>query len=1002
MLLQSSSDSSIPEFERFLAELETLSMQALVHKKKFEFSISQVRKFIVEYSNTTSPQNQYLQNHHDTKRQIFDSLYNIRELLIQYDKSQWTVSTVDNPSNTVGTALCGIASKLRELTAPFCKTGSQYFDPDSPYWLQYHILDLKYIASSFKNYLNAGNPADETYNRVLKRMTSIDNFLNLYEKEVPSTGIRVFSPIPMNYQSWRISHDDLEIVKEVGSGVSSTVYYGFDKRDGNEVAIKKFKYSFLSGVHLQAFQRELTILATTRHPCLLGFIGATENPPYSIVTEWMGGGTLYHELHVAKRLNPTMLSIAVYDIARGMQFLHSRHIVHRDLKSLNVLFDMKGFAHICDFGFSRKEDDGKMSVSIGTPHWMAPEMLSNHGVYNSKVDVYSFAIVMWEVLTGNYPYAGLDQQQIVAQVLVNDARPEIPDGAPQPYVDLMRRCWDRSPDVRPTFDQIIKILQTGTILLPNADKKQFLEYTSQFIGQVSDQVVHIESQLEETSVGEEKFIKFIETLEREGIPIKLVDKCWTKFQSFASARPENKARCAVIFLKTSMKAQASQILRNLPEYSIPYEIITNAVELIPTGSEDIDIDIVIAACKNGCADAASVYANSPNHIKLALEMVAQTGVRVNLKAAVADRCVQCLGSSDPSTVCVALRCLVGIGEIKRITPTAIKTYMNSSDEAIRNCVFVAATALLRDGISTPKLMIGDKNITSIATVINNDTISSKSIPTTKALVDYVNANILKSNIENAIDGTNKVTASNAVTSNDNKVTSNDNNITVTSNVTNQPASALPSCDVSTIEINGLKSLLVDNDSSSFSVKHNGTIVTLKPSVQDGLMINDLYKLSNDSGILCVMNDKSLESLEDPTDIVGRYVEYTGKVIEIDDDMLALEVQIPSGVSSVICGIIGKDLRLQNTFTHGNKIYKLPENDKDSNETKLHFVTLFNSGVHYIKTIPGEYVRGSLLVPSKGGLAKQSDMKITNFCIEYMIPRAKVITKIDDKVVAMLV
>ena len=713
MLPQSTSDSSIPEYERYLEELEKMSMQALVHKKKFEYALSQVRKFIIEYASTTSPQNQYLLNHKDTKRQIFDSLNDIRDLLLQYDKSRWTVSTVDNPSNTVGTALCGIAAKLRELTEPFCKTGSQYFDPDSPYWLQYHILDLKAIACSFKNYLNHGNPADETYNRILKRMNSIDNFLNLYEKEVPSTGVRVFSPIPMNYQSWRISHDDLEIVKEVGSGVSSTVYYGFDKRDGNEVAIKKFKYSVLSGASLHAFQRELTILATTRHPCLLGFIGATETPPYSIVTEWMGGGTLYHELHVRKRLNPTMLSIAIYDIARGMQFLHSRHIVHRDLKSLNVLFDTKGFAHICDFGFSRKEDDGKMTNSIGTPHWMAPELLAAGSIYNSKIDVYAFAIVMWEVLTKNYPFAGLEQQQIVAQVLVYDARPEIPEGSPQPLVDLIRRCWDRSPDVRPTFDQIIKILQTGTVLLPGADKKQFLEYASQFVGQVSDQIVHIESQLEETSVGEEKFIQFIETLEREGIPIKLVDKCWAKFQSFPSARAENKARCAVIFLKTSMKRQASQILRNLPEYSIPYDIITNAVEQIPTGSEDIDIDIVIAACKNGCADAASVYANTPNHIKLALEMVAQTGVRVNLKAAVADRCVQCLGSSDPSTVCIALRCLVGIGEIKRITPTAIKTYMNSGDEAIRNCVFVAATALVRDGISIPKEFI-DLIVTQMA------------------------------------------------------------------------------------------------------------------------------------------------------------------------------------------------------------------------------------------------------------------------------------------------
>lgn len=127
----------------------------------------------------------------------------------------------------------------------------------------------------------------------------------------------------------------------------------------------------------------------------------------------------------------------------------------------------------------------------------------------------------------------------------------------------------------------------------------------------------------------------------------------------------------------------------------------SAVELLPTGSEETDTDIVVAACRNGCADAASVYAIEPSHVKLALEMVAQHGVSVNLRAAVADRCVQCLGSADFATVCAAVRCLVGIGEIRRITPTAIRTHMGSPEPAVRACVFVAAAALAREGIAVP-------------------------------------------------------------------------------------------------------------------------------------------------------------------------------------------------------------------------------------------------------------------------------------------------------------
>ncbi|EAY13046.1 TKL family protein kinase [Trichomonas vaginalis G3] len=695
----------IPQFEQLLEELEKLLMQTVVHKKKFEFAFSQFRKFIEEYSQDPSS-NTYLNEHEDIKLQINNAIMNFRDVLLQYDKHRWTLSTVDNPSNTAGTALCSIVSKLQQIVSTFTEAGSKCFDPESPQWLQYHILDLKYIQSSFKNYLELNNDNSENCLRIEKRLESIDNFINQYEKESAAIQFRVFSPIPLNYQSWRLNHKDLNKVKEIGHGVSSVVYYGYDNRTKNEVAIKELKYPILSGPSLNQFQRELTVLATARHPRVLGFVGATETAPYCIVTEWMGGGTLYNILHSPKPTNPTMLSICMYDIARGMQFLHSRHIVHRDLKSLNVLFDNKGLAHIGDFGFSRREDD-KMTQSIGTPHWMAPELLATGSFYTNKVDVYAYGIVLWEILTKQYPYNLMDPQQIVAQVLANDLRPEIPENSPPRLASLIKKCWDRNPDARPSFDRIVSELQQGNTLLEGADRKVFLEYTAQFVTQISDQSYHIESQLEEqtTTNDENKFIDFVITLEKEGIPPNLVDRCWQKFLSSNSMRDEVRARCAVLFLKTSMKNQVSLFLRKLPRKSIPIESITWAVELIPTGSEDIDTNIVVTACKNGCADASSVYAVNPNHIKLSLECVAQNGVRENLKAAVADRCVQCLGSSDPSMVCTALRCLVGIGEMRRITPSAIKACLSSSDESVQNCIFVAGSALVREGISVPNEFI---------------------------------------------------------------------------------------------------------------------------------------------------------------------------------------------------------------------------------------------------------------------------------------------------------
>jgi hypothetical protein len=127
-------------------------------------------------------------------------------------------------------------------------------------------------------------------------------------------------------------------------------------------------------------------------------------------------------------------------------------------------------------------------------------------------------------------------------------------------------------------------------------------------------------------------------------------------------------------------------------------VISQAVAGVPTGSEEFDRDIMITACKNGMADLAVLYALLPSHVKLALEIVAQHGVDVTLKAAVADKCAQSLTSKDIGLVCAAIRCLVGIGEVRRIRGTLLKQFVKSNDSCLRHCALVAASHLALQGV----------------------------------------------------------------------------------------------------------------------------------------------------------------------------------------------------------------------------------------------------------------------------------------------------------------
>jgi serine/threonine protein kinase len=145
-----------------------------------------------------------------------------------------------------------------------------------------------------------------------------------------------------------------------------------------------------------------------------------------------------------------------------MAYLHAGvpPVLHRDLKSANILLDKSYTAKVCDFGLSRlKAHERSMTGNCGTVQWMAPEVLANKS-YNEKADVFSYGIICWELLTRECPYEGMTAIQCALAVLNRDRRPEIPKWCPQPLHALIRSCIKKNATERPNFAQIIHALDS--------------------------------------------------------------------------------------------------------------------------------------------------------------------------------------------------------------------------------------------------------------------------------------------------------------------------------------------------------------------------------------------------------------------------------------------------------------------------------------------------------------------------------------------------------------
>jgi len=276
-----------------------------------------------------------------------------------------------------------------------------------------------------------------------------------------------------------VNWESLEVIDKLGSGAYADVFKAKDIHTGKLLAVKKLLHTN----NLRDFRQEVKFMSEMKHDNLVGLIHICFSPP-SINTEFMNQGTLTHFLKdISNDYSWEMCLSIARDVARGMAYLHSNKKIHLDLKSPNVLLnrneDGSIVAKVADFGLSRNLGPTIGGRLCDNPTWLAPEIMKNEE-YTEKADVYSYGIILFELLTREFPFSEYRLLFLVEVAVLEGNRPPVPIYCPPFFRTLMKQCWQEDSTKRPFFPEIIKILETKSshiTSLRTKGKYKFSDFT---------------------------------------------------------------------------------------------------------------------------------------------------------------------------------------------------------------------------------------------------------------------------------------------------------------------------------------------------------------------------------------------------------------------------------------------------------------------------------------------------------------------------------------------
>ncbi|OCK83656.1 Pkinase-domain-containing protein [Lepidopterella palustris CBS 459.81] len=248
---------------------------------------------------------------------------------------------------------------------------------------------------------------------------------------------------------------DYQLGDCLGKGAFGSVYRALNWGTGETVAIKQVRMENLPKSELKTIMLEIDLLKNLNHPNIVkynGFVKATDS--LYIILEYCENGSLHSICKNFGKFPENLVSLYMSQVLHGLLYLHEQGVIHRDIKGANILTTKEGLVKLADFGVATKASGLDESSVVGTPYWMAPEVIELSGATTSS-DIWSLGCTVIELIEGKPPYHKLQPMQALFRI-VNDEHPPIPGSASPAVRDFLMQCFQKNPNLRISAKRLLK------------------------------------------------------------------------------------------------------------------------------------------------------------------------------------------------------------------------------------------------------------------------------------------------------------------------------------------------------------------------------------------------------------------------------------------------------------------------------------------------------------------------------------------------------------------